>query len=157
MRWTTPVLAIGLVGAWYVFGPRIAPQDWSTIGTQFGTCGERGRPFHCVSDGDTVTIGYGQNARRIRLTGFDAPEIAGACQAEKTKAILAQRELKSWLNRGPFEWDGGASAPRDQYGRELRAVRRVNKDGTVENLADHMIEKKLASGDGPWEWRDWCD
>ena len=151
------MLAIGLVGTWYVAQPHLAPKDWDQVGTQFGTCGERGRPFHCVSDGDTVTIGYGSNARRIRLTGFDAPEIAGACEAERAQALRAQGELRDWLNRGPFEWDGGASPPRDQYGRELRSVRRVAPDGEVEQLADHMIDAGLASGDGPFQWRDWCD
>ncbi len=156
-RWATPMLAVGLVGAWYFAQPYLAPKVWDRVGTQFGTCGERGRPFYCVSDGDTVTIGFGSNARRIRLTGFDAPEIDGACQAEKAKALLAQKELRNWLNRGPFEWDGGASPPRDQYGRELRAARRLASDGSEQRLADHMIGAKLAAGEGPWEWRDWCD
>lgn len=159
-RWkgvAVPLLAIGLVGAWYLFEPRLFPQEWVQISAQFGTCGERGRPFHCVSDGDTVTIGYGPNSRRVRLTGFDAPETQGRCPAENAQALLAQRELRSWLNSGPFEWDGGARPPRDQYGRELREARRIRTDGSYDDLARYMIDKGLAEGDGPWERRDWCD
>ncbi|WP_394730122.1 thermonuclease family protein [Altererythrobacter sp. GH1-8] len=156
-RWATPVLAIGLVAAWYLTKPLVAPQEWVKIGARFGTCGEKGRPFHCVSDGDTVTIGFGANARRIRLTGFDAPEIAGRCDAESTQALLAQRALLDWLNKGQFEWDGGTSPPRDRYGRELRAARRVSRDREIQHLAEYMIDVELAEGGAIWERRDWCD
>lgn len=156
-RWGVPLLALVLVGGWYVAQPVIAPDDWVTVGARYGTCGERGRPYHCVTDGDTVTIGFGQNARRIRLTGFDAPEIKGQCPDESARALLAQRALLDWLNKGQFEWSGGTSPRRDRYGRELREVRRIGRDGRVDNLADHMIDAKLASGDGAFEWRDWCD
>ena len=156
-RWITPALALCLVAAWYFYQSRIAPQEWVSVGSQFGTCGERGRPFSCVSDGDTVTLGYGAGARRIRLTGFDAPETNGSCPEESAAAIRAQTALRIWLNRGPFEWDGGAKPPRDKYGRELRSVRRVDRNGRMETLADHMIDAKLAAGDGPWEWHEWCN
>ena len=71
--------------------------------------------------------------------------------------MLAQRALRDWLNQGQFEWDGGTSPPRDQYGRELRVARRIGKSGESEDLADYMINAKLAEGDGLWEQRDWCD
>lgn len=155
-RWSVPVLAIVLVGAWYIGWPDEDPEDWVTVGTQFGTCGERGRPYHCVTDGDTVTIGFGQGARRIRLKGFDAPEIDGRCGAESAQAVLAQRALMDWLNNGPFEWDGGASPPRDRYGRELREARRIGADGSEEALSTYMISEGLAEGDAFWEQRNWC-
>ncbi|QPC98930.1 thermonuclease family protein [Qipengyuania soli] len=90
--------------------------------------------------------------RRIRLTGFDAPEMDGACAAERTRAQEAKRALHAWLAGGPFEWNGGADPPRDKYGRELRAARR-GKD----ELADHMIGLGLAEGGGWTTQRiDWC-
>lgn len=156
-RWSVPLLALVLVGAWYFGQPVIAPKDWVTIDKSFGTCGEPGRPLHCVTDGDTVTIGYSSSARRIRLTGFDAPEINGRCHAERREALRAQYALRAWLNDGAFEWDGGAAPPRDHYSRELREARRVSADGKVERLADHMIKAGLASGDGPFQYREWCD
>lgn len=86
-------------------------------------------------DGDTLAIG----SRRIRLTGYDAPEIEGACDAERRLAQVAREELAAWLNLGTFELYGGAEPPRDDYGRELRAARRGG-----EELADTMVERELA-------------
>ncbi len=89
----------------------------------------------CVIDGDTLAIG----PRRIRLTGYDAPEIDGLCEAERRLAQVAREELAAWLNLGAFELDGGAEPPRDDYHRELRAARRGG-----EELAETMIERELA-------------
>ncbi|KLE34127.1 thermonuclease family protein [Aurantiacibacter luteus] len=103
----------------------------------------------CVVDGDTLRIGE----RRVRLTGFDTPEIEGACPAERVKAVEAREELLRWLNAGPFELDGGADPERDKYGRELRAARRGS-----DLLADHMLAAGLAHGGGWADWGeiDWC-
>lgn len=157
--WRIPVLLTVLMLAWWFLYRPIAANmgEWSRVSLRFDICGTRGRGFACVSDGDTVTLGYGSEARRIRLTGFDAPEIEGACPAESAAALRAQMELRAWLNRGTFEWDGGADPPRDRYGRELRAVRRIAPDGSRQTLADHMIAAELAEGPGPWERQDWCD
>ena len=157
--WRIPVLLIIVMLAWWFFYRPIAASmaDWNETQYRFDICGEPGRGFACVSDGDTVTLGYGSSARRIRLTGFDAPEIDGQCPAESAEAIRAQSALREWLNRGAFEWDGGTEPPRDRYGRELRSVRRVASDGSGETLADYMIDRDLAEGPGPWERQDWCD
>ena len=144
-----------LAGVWWFVRPP-PDKEWQVIGMYFGTCGERGRPHACVTDGDTVTLGYGSSARRIRLKGFDAPEIAGECPAESAKAAEAQEALLKWLNAGRFEWSGGREPPRDIYGRELREARRAVSDGKHDRLADHMIGAGLASGDGFLEYRDWC-
>ena len=143
-----------LIAGWYVTRPLVAPE-WNAVpadAAAFGVCGERGRPHACVTDGDTVTLGYGPAARRLRLRGFDAPEIAGACPAESARAAEAQAALLAWLNAGPFEWDGGDDPPRDRYGRELRSARR----GEV-LLADHMVERGLANrDDAHFMATDWC-
>ena len=157
--WRVPVLLILVMLAWwFVYRPIAASMaDWGEVQYDFDICGERGRGYACVSDGDTITLGYGSNARRIRLTGFDAPEIDGQCPAESAEALRAQAALREWLNRAPFEWDGGPEPPRDRYGRELRSVRRLAPDGSSQTLAGHMIESDLAEGPGPWERQDWCD
>lgn len=110
------------------------------------------RAAACVIDGDTLAIG----ARRIRLTGYDAPEIDGACAAERLLARRARQALSDWLSRGPFELDGGDDPPRDTYGRELRAARRSDAAGQ-EWLADTMIEGGLARATG-WGAGEaaWC-
>lgn len=150
------IAAVILVSTWWQADEMFGPPAGSQVSQTFGTCGEKGRGTYCTSDGDTVTIGYGKTARRIRLTGYDAPEIEGACPAESAKAREAEMALRSWLNAGPFEWDGGTQPPRDQYGRELRYAWRTAADGSVEYLATHMIDAGLASGDGWGQSADWC-
>jgi endonuclease YncB( thermonuclease family) len=159
VMWRIPVLLILVMLAWwFIYRPIAANMgDWVEAEHGFDTCGESGRGFACVSDGDTVTLGYGNSTRRIRLTGFDAPEIEGKCPAESAAAVRAQTALREWLNRGAFEWDGGNAPPHDRYGRELRSVRRTLPDGGRETLAQFMIDADLASGPGPWEWQDWCN
>lgn len=121
--------------------------EWAQADYQFTPCYQR-TGAACTVDGDTIKI----TDRRIRLTGFDTPELGGACQAERQLAVVARAELNRWLNLGPFELDGGAEPPRDQYGRELRAARRGG-----EYLADVMVERELARDNG---WgagsADWC-
>ncbi len=107
---------------------------WDAVERQFTICGQ-GSAAACVVDGDTLRIGQ----RRLRLTGYDAPELDGQCDAESRLARVARDELAAWLNLGPFEMSGGAEPPRDQYGRELREVRRGG-----EALADTMVERGLA-------------
>lgn len=109
-------------------------------------------------DGDTLILGFGKAQRRIRLTGYDAPELNGACPAESRRAVEARDALHQWLGQGTFEWDGGAAPPRDPYGRELRAVRRTLPDGSREYLADTMIDRGLAGGSG-WGSAEpeWCE
>lgn len=155
-RWI--LLLAAFVLAKHAFDRWIAPPpaEWTQVTTRFTLCGERGGGG-CALDGDTLAIGFGPSARRIRLAGYDAPEREGACPAESARAAESTRALVAWLQRGPFEWDGGAGPPRDRYGRELRSVRRVQPDRSVDTLADHMIDAGLAEGSG-WGAAsiDWC-
>lgn len=128
-RWVVGLtLVLGLWAAVRQFG--IGGGQWDAVERQFTVCGQ-GAAEACVVDGDTLRIGQ----RRIRLTGYDAPELAGECDAERQLARVAQGELAAWLNRGAFELEGGLAPPRDQYGRELRAARRGGED-----LAEMMVE-----------------
>ena len=113
----------------------------------FRLCGTKGSG-PCVIDGDTLAIGQ----RRVRLTGYDAPEMDGACEAERVKALEAKAGLHAWLAKGRFSWTGGENPPRDRWGRELREARRRD-----ELLADYMIGSGLAEGSG-WgaERVEWC-
>jgi len=167
MRWWTmwrvPLLALAVMAAWwFVFRPMMAsgPTDWADVDRNFGICGQRSsEPVQgCVIDGDTVAIGFGEGARRIRLTGFNAPELDGACPAERAKAIEARDALHTWLNQGDVEWNGADEPPYDQYGRELREARRSVGNGRYAYLADTMLKADLAaeSGWGTTE-RDWCE
>ena len=142
------VLAL-VLGAWLLLRDVLQPPPpVSAVDMRFGICGER-RGAACVIDGDTLAIGQ----RRVRLTGYDAPELEGACEAERAKARSARAELHAWLAKGRISWTGGTEPPRDQYGRELREARRGDA-----LLADHMIDAGLAEGSG-WgaERVEWCN
>lgn len=157
--WRLPLLLVFLCALWWFFyRPYASEQGWVRVTDRFVACGEEWNGADgCVVDGDTLIIGHRGNRRRIRLTGYDAPEIKGACQAETRKAELARAALIEWLERGPFEWSGDAEPPRDQYGRELRAARRILRDDSREYLAEVLIKRGLASESG-WgaEPIDWC-
>lgn len=157
--WRVPVLLLIVMAVWwYGIRPLTEDRGWVRATDEFALCGDgSGGAAGCVVDGDTLIIGFGPDRRRIRLTGYNAPELDGACEAERRLADAARTALNDWLAEGPFEWDGADEPPRDQYGRELRAVRRVTS-GKPELLADTMIGRGLAAESG-WgaEPKDWCD
>lgn len=156
--WRVPALAlIVMLVWWFVIRPIVQEQGWVEVSYGFAICGEGERARGCVIDGDTVFISEGAERRRIRLTGFDAPELDGACETEKRLAIAARTRLHEWLEEGSFEWNGEDNPPRDQYGRELRAARRLTSGGGEEMLAEVMISSGLAAERGWGEPpRDWC-
>ena len=88
-----------VAGAWLLLRDVLQPPPpVSAVDMRFGICGE-GASAACVIDGDTLAIGQ----RRVRLTGYDAPEMDGACEAERAKATEARM-------RCPAGWRGAASA-----------------------------------------------
>lgn len=158
--WRVPTL-VAIVAAvwWYGVRPIAYEQGWVRVTDRFALCGADGpRAPGCVVDGDTVIIGFGPKRRRIRLTGFDAPEMDGACPAERALAQASRRALAQWLDEGTFEWNGADDPPRDQYGRELREVRRIGPQGERDYLAQTMIKQGLARESG-WgaQAEEWCE
>ena len=155
-----PVLLLVVMAVWwFVFRPIAQEQGWVEVTSSFAICGEPGpREEGCVVDGDTVVLGFGGERRRIRLIGFDAPEIDGRCEVERELAIAARTRLHRWLSEGSFEWNGADDPPRDQYGRELRRVRRASDDGDFEYLGETMIAAGFASESGYGaDPVDWCE
>lgn len=146
------MLLLFLGTGWWLSNGGLADGEWQEIAQPFPVCGSGDRGTGCVIDGDTLAIG----SRRIRLTGFDAPELDGECEAERQKAREARAALSAWLSEAPFELEGGEDRPYDVYGRELREARRGN-----ELLADHMVALGLAEQDlygFPEDWGrvGWC-
>jgi endonuclease YncB( thermonuclease family) len=83
-----------LAAWWYGVRPIMEERGWNRVTQSFALCGERGNKAHgCVVDGDSLLIGFGKDRRRIRLTGFDAPELAGACEEERRMALRARDAL----------------------------------------------------------------
>lgn len=159
LLWRVPVLLLIVIAVWWFgFRPIQAEQGWVSEAGHYPLCGAGpGRAAGCVVDGDTLIIGFGSERRRVRFTGFDAPERDGACEAERKLAQAARARLQIWLAQGPFEWSGSDNPPRDQYGRELREVRRTTPDGAREYLAETMIQSGLAVQSG-WGIAppNWC-
>ena len=141
-------LVFALAIGWFLLKEHLGPPSpQSEVAMTFRPCGTPGSG-PCVIDGDTLAIGQ----RRVRLTGYDAPELDGACDAERHKAAQARDRLADWLAQGPFEWTGGTDPAYDRYGRELREARRGE-----ELLAEVMVDAGLAEGDS-WgaESVSWC-
>ncbi len=88
-----------------------------------------------VVDGDTVDLLCpGGELTRVRITGFDAPELySPQCASEAAKALAAQTRLRWTLARADMleVIPGGV----DRYGRRLAEVM---VDGR--RVADVMIE-----------------
>lgn len=149
------LLGLFLLIAWYFSrwqGPSWIQGEFEMVSARFTLCSER-YSQHCVVDGDTILIAK----RKIRLSGYDAPELEGACAQESQLARKAGRALRDWLNQGPFVMSGGDDPNFDKYGRELRETHRRGGNGARRYLADHMIHAGLAEGSG---WgairREWC-
>lgn len=158
--WRVPILLLIVLAVWWIVFRAVTPSPvWIKVTSGFALCGERTKSAAgCVIDGDTVILGRGSDRRSVRLTGFDTPELNGACEAENAIAITARNRLHQWLGEGPFEWDGGHDPPRDLYGRELRTVRRSHTSTGPEYLADVMIESGLAARGGRGgDASTWCE
>lgn len=149
------IAALTAATAWFSSRPD-TPGDGVLTRPDLTICAERWSAA-CVIDGDTLAVAASPKPRRIRLTGFDAPELEGACPQESAKAREARAAAHQWLTSAPFLLSGGDDPPYDQYGRELRAAFRMGEDGRAEYLADIMIERGLAE-DNSWggSSADWC-
>lgn len=106
-------------------------------------CGKAKR-FNCVVDGDTVWVG----GEKIRLEGFNTPELRGACERESRLARAATSRLASLLNGGEFALV--RSGQKDRYNRTLATIKIDGKD-----VGDILIAERLAHR---WQGykEDWC-
>lgn len=131
--------------------PAFLQSDFERISGNFTRCGQ-GRGYYCVIDGDTFRIGK----RSVRVVGIDTAEINASCQTEAEQANQSTAALQSWLNKGAFEMTARLDSPNDQYGRELRIVKRTLSDGRIDRLADWMqTDGGARSYLGGWRG-GWC-
>lgn len=114
-------------------------SDPERVDARFTRCGP-GRGHACVIDGDTFKLGQ----RKIRIIGIETAEVEARCPAEAAMAEAATAMLQHLLNQGPFEMVGRIAGSQDRYGRDLRALRRVRPDGTVQSIADDMRSSGVA-------------
>ncbi len=123
--WRVPAL-VAIVAAlwWYGVRPIAHEQGWVRVDDSFAVCGAGStRAAGCVVDGDTVIMGFGPERRRIRFTGFDAPEMDGACPAERESCHFRAHRAGAMAGtrRIRMEWRGRPS-PRSIRARTARGA-----------------------------------
>lgn len=137
-------------GAWVmaeIVAPPQRPRQSVTVRATFPICGPIW-PSNCVIDGDTIQY----NGERIRIEGFNAPEVfSPGCADEKALGDRATRRLAQLINEGPFEivHDGGRN--KDNYGRKLRILERNGQPLGDILVAEGLARSSLFFGGG-WCW-----
>lgn len=103
-----------------------------------------------VVDGDTLHMDCGAGRQKVRLPGFDTPELSKPhCAAEAEAARQARDLLAGLVASGPVtavRFQG-----HDRYGRDLAAVSIAGRD-----VADYMIGTGLALPYAGHQHPDWC-
>jgi len=106
-------------------------------------------------DGDTCKAFVGGRVERVRLIGFDTPELAprARCRAEHALGIEARNQLNAMIRAGGdriFCTDG-REWPRDSYGR-LLAVLLIDGRDVGPIMLDRGLAVPYPLGHSP----NWC-
>jgi endonuclease YncB( thermonuclease family) len=103
-----------------------------------------------VVDGDTLHLDCGAGDLRVRLLGYDTPEVHHPhCPAEALLAARATAVLAGLVARGPVT--GFAPQGLDRYGRTLAHVAIAGQDVTA-----FMLATPLARPYAGHAHPDWC-
>jgi endonuclease YncB( thermonuclease family) len=107
-----------------------------------------------TTDGDTfkarIEVWQGvEVVTAVRVTGIDAPEVKGKCQAEKDKAQAAKQRLNALLASGVVTV---TQVMNDKYAGRIDAV--VMVDGV--RVADTLIAEGLARKYTGGTRQGWC-
>lgn len=143
-------VAVVAIGAWLTHGP----DDEHTSSILITGTGEdppagTGATLVAVTDGDTLRVTIGGVEERVRLLGYDAPEIhsgvecGGVEAADEVEGLLAAGDLLV-LVPDPTQGD------RDRYGRLLRYAELP--DGT--DVGREVVSAgwgEVRTYDGPYE------
>lgn len=115
---------------------------WKALATDWPVCSQAIRTG-CVVDGDTIRLG----GERVRLMGFDTPELRGKCRNERRNARVASRRLAKLLGAGypSFEWHG-----RDRYGRRLAFARVAGRDVSAILIAEGLARPYTGARRKSW-------
>ena len=100
-----------------------------------------------IWDGDTFTVHDRTGRReRIRIENIDAPEIGGACAAERVAALQAKDELATQVSGHRIELVCGKL---DRYGCQFSRVAVGTRD-VGETLIEHGLARRWDSWRKPW-------
>lgn len=104
-----------------------------------------------VVDGDTVrAVCPDEGATRVRLMGYDTPEMRGDCARETIGAYRATYHLR-WALWTAREADLRLSGQEDRYGR---ALGRLSLDG--QDVAGTLVDAGLARPYDGGRRAGWC-
>ena len=118
--------------------PGVPPQTGSTC-----------QVTHVV-DGDTLLLICGGVAHKVRLLGYDTPEIYHPlCPAEKLAGEQATSLMRRLVASGPVT--GVSFQGHDRYGRDLARVKIAGQD-----VATIMLRSDLARPYAGHRHPDWC-
>ena len=103
-----------------------------------------------VTDGDTLHMTCDGQRHKVRLLGYDTPEIySPKCQAEKTMGLRATRVMEGLVASGPVT--DVTFKGQDRYGRDLAWVEIGGRDVTTQMLASGLAVVYV-----PRQKPDWC-
>lgn len=141
-RFRALLLAAG-VGISVVLSPSCAMSARSQADLGDMPICKGGKRISCVVDGDTIWL----DGEKIRLEGFNAPEIQGSCARESALARNARDLLQELLSGRSITIERSGL---DRYGRTLATIRANGRD-----VGDIMIGESLAH---VWRGRkeNWC-
>jgi len=103
-----------------------------------------------VTDGDTLHLVCDGEKHKVRLLGFDTPEIYHPrCASEKVRGLEATRRMADLVASGPVT--GVTFKGHDRYGRDLAWVEVAGRDVTTVMLASGLAVVYV-----PHRKMDWC-
>ena len=143
MRWRTAIYGMGILGIWAVsLALGLADGAGATGST---TC-----RVTRVTDGDTLHIDCGHGDRRVRLMGYDTPEIYHPkCAAEKRAGEAETRMMAALVASGPVT--GERVVGKDRYRRDLAWVTIGGRD-----VSATMLKTPWALPYAGHRHPDWC-
>lgn len=142
-------VAVVAIGAWLTHDPDEHTTSTLVVGTGEDPPAGTGATLVAVTDGDTLRVTIGGVEERVRLLGYDAPEIhsgvecGGVEAADEVEGLLAAGDLLV-LVPDPTQGD------RDRYGRLLRYAELP--DGT--DVGREVVAAgwgEVRTYDGPYE------
>lgn len=79
---------------------------------------------YAVIDGDTIDVvdTVDGESLRVRIIGYDTPELHGECEAERVAARVETQALELHLASGCFSAVINAERPEDRFGHILARV-----------------------------------
>lgn len=103
-----------------------------------------------VVDGDTLHLTCDGTLHKVRLLGYDTPEIYHPlCPAEKLAGEQATDLMRQLVNSAPVT--GVAFKGHDRYGRDLAHVQIGGQD-----VSTYMLSSRLARPYEGHKHPDWC-